>query len=262
MCAAGSLRIPASGLALVWALSLSAQSTLEPGGSCQVAGRVISYTTLREADVLWERRVWRTIDLQEKTNLPFLLPQAQVNGCLGLLGVIRHGLLDEGAITAYDPGSLGKDDGFRVPFDTEAVRKILSGLDTLAPNAVSRFTIKEDWIFDKQRSVMEVRIIGLAPMVEVRGEDGELRGHRPLFWLYFPECRTLFARWLAARQEDGDPVSYEGLFASRRFSSTIIKVSNMQDRMIDEHRTGLDALLESEAIRQQLLHMGFDLWNY
>ena len=99
-------------------------------------------------------------------------------------------------------------------------------------------------------------------MAEVRGEDGELRGHRPLFWLYYPECRTLFARWLALKDEHDRSLSYEDLFAERRFSGTIVKVSNMYDRGIAEHRTGLDALLEGEAIREQLFRMGFDLWNY
>lgn len=33
---------------------------------------------------------------------------------------------------------------------------------------VTRYQLKEDWVFDKQRGVMEVRIIGLAPMREVR----------------------------------------------------------------------------------------------
>ncbi|MEO8590203.1 MAG: gliding motility protein GldN, partial [Flavobacteriales bacterium] len=215
-----------------------------------------------EADVMWERRVWRVIDLKEKMNLPFLLPSAEVNGCLGLFGVIRHGLLDEGAITAYDPGPLADDDAFKVPFGREGIRTLFAALDTLPEQSVTRIMIKEDWIFEKQRSVMEVRIIGIAPMVEVRGEDGELRGHHPLFWLYYPECRTLFARWLALKQEDDTRLSFEDLFAKRRFTSMIVKVSNMYDRMVDDHSAGLDALLESESIRQQLFQIGFDLWNY
>ena len=32
--------------------------------------RVIPYTHVREADVMWHRRVWRQIDLREKINHP------------------------------------------------------------------------------------------------------------------------------------------------------------------------------------------------
>jgi hypothetical protein len=36
--------------------------------------RVIPYAPLREADVMWLRRVWRRIDLREKNESPHLLP--------------------------------------------------------------------------------------------------------------------------------------------------------------------------------------------
>ena len=32
--------------------------------------KYVPYTTLREADVMWSKRVWRVIDLREKMNLP------------------------------------------------------------------------------------------------------------------------------------------------------------------------------------------------
>ena len=119
------------------------------------------------------------------------------------MSVIRHGLKDEGGITAYDPGPDGEDDAFRARMSGTALSAVLAGIDTLGPDAVGRFMIKEDWLFDRSRSVMEARIIGLAPMIEVRGEFGELRGFRPLFWLYYPECRQLFSWWNAAVGADG-----------------------------------------------------------
>ena len=32
--------------------------------------RVVPYTHVREADVMWHRRIWREIDLREKINHP------------------------------------------------------------------------------------------------------------------------------------------------------------------------------------------------
>lgn len=237
------------------------QTALEPL-DCRAPGLVKPYEAIREADVMWERRAWRTVDLNDPVNLPFRASQGGLPGCMSLFGLVRHGLLDEGGIVAYDPGPTGQDDAFRVPFGREALRTLFAALDTLSTSAVTRFMIKEDWIFDKRRSVMEARIIGIAPMLELRSDDGELRGHRPLFWLYYPECRLLFARWAASADKDGRRLSFEDLFAQRRFKGTIVKVSNMQDRTLSGHRAGLDALLESEGLREQLFQMGFDLWHY
>lgn len=240
---------------------LFGQHALDPL-SCQYVGGVVPYAPLRQADVAWERRVWRVVDLHDPMNHPLLSPQEEVKGCWGLLAILRNTLLGEGGITAYDPGPLAEDDTFKIPFSREDLLHLYAGLDSSPFRAMTRLMIKEDWVFDKQRSVMEVRIIGIAPMVEVRGADGELRGHIPLFWLYYPECRYVFSRWPALQAKGGQRLSYEELFAQRRFRSVIAKVSTTQGRMIAGYTMGLDALLESEHFREQLEQVGFDLWNY
>ena len=35
---------------------------------------VIPYDNIREADIFWEKRIWRNIDFREKINLPFTWP--------------------------------------------------------------------------------------------------------------------------------------------------------------------------------------------
>ena len=37
--------------------------------------RVLPYQPLREADIFWEKRIWRVIDIREKMNLPFAYPE-------------------------------------------------------------------------------------------------------------------------------------------------------------------------------------------
>jgi len=237
------------------------QTVLDAGSdACRANGIFRTYAHFREADVAWERRVWRIIDLSEPGNAP-LRAVTRAAGCLGLMQVIRYGLRDDGGIVAYDPGLDGKDDSFRKPMQRSALLRALDQLDMLPAFAVSRFMIKEDWILDRARSRMEVRIIGIAPMVEMRGTEGELRGHRPLFWLYYPECRQLFA-WWAAFNDGDEPVSFEELLDQRLFKSTITRVSDMSGRTVNATATGVDALLRSEEIRRQLEEVGFDLWHY
>lgn len=244
--------------------------------------RVVPPAHIREADAMWSRRVWRRIDLREKVNHPLYFPLTPIEDRKCLFDVLRDALLTEGSITAYDPGALLRVDGFTDPMAPSEVEALLHRVDTvhtedlatgeLVPvrvesevgaDEITQYLVKEDWVFDKQRSVLDIRIIGLAPMREVRGEDGELRGYAPLFWLYYPELRYLLAQHDAFnRQNDAARPTFEDVFRKRLFSSTIVKVSNVQDRWIADHLTGVDALLEAERLKQELLEFEVDLWHY
>ncbi|MBK8227520.1 MAG: gliding motility protein GldN [Flavobacteriales bacterium] len=249
-------------ISAIASLSLHGQDALGPDGPCRGDGMVRTYAPLREADAIWSRRAWRVLDLNEPSNKLLAEPAADAAHCRSLIDVIRHGLRDEGGIRAFIAGKDGLDDGFRTVLGRTQLMQELAAMDTMRALAVRRYMIKEDWIFDKARSVMEVRIIGLAPMVEVRGELGELRGYRPVFWLYYPECRRLFAWWVAGTGPEGSPITYENILDGRLFRGTISKVSSMQDRAISATSTSIDALLESDAVRRQLDAIGFDLWHY
>ena len=244
--------------------------------------RVVPYVHLREADVQWHRRIWRTIDLRQKMNLPLHYPLEPVNGQRSLWDVIRKAVFDDGSVTAYDPGPLLQDDGFRRVLSNAELDRLLNAVEPswtpsladpdqnilvvvptpLESKDIMMYRLKEDWILDKQRGVMEVRIIGLAPMREVRGEDGELRGHAPVFWLYFPELRYVLANATAFNpQNEAEHRSLDAVFAKRMFSSTVTAVSNVYGRSLPEYLTGVDALLEAERIEQGLFQYEHDLWN-
>ena len=245
--------------------------------------RVVPYAHIREADVMWARRVWREIDLREKINHPLYYPVTPISDRKSLFDVIRQALLTDGSITAYSAGALGDEDEFKKALLPSELKDMFLRVDTqltedpdnpgeflqvvqeipLESADVKRYRIKEDWVFDKQRSSMDIRIIGIAPMREKIGDDGESKGFQTLFWLYFPECRYVFANWdVFNRENDAERRSYEDLFWKRQFSSTIIKWSNVYDRSINQYRTGLDALLEGEEIKQSLFEFEHDLWNF
>jgi gliding motility associated protien GldN len=245
--------------------------------------RAMAYSNLREADVMIAKRVWRTIDLRQRMNHLLFYPLEPAQGRCSLFDVIKRALLVEGTLTAYDPGVLLQDDSFSRELTVDELRSLLEPIDTMwtpslddpdllqpvvVPMSVStvditRYQIKEEWYFDKQRGMMDTRIIGLAPLREVCGENGELRGHAPLFWLYYPELRHLLANAEAFdRGNDGARHTYEQVFEERLFSSYIIKESNVHDRRIGDHLQGLDALLEAERTEQRLFEAEHDLWNH
>ena len=123
--------------------------------------------------------------------------------------------------------------------------------------------MKEDWIWDRQRSERYIRIIGIAPMIEDYDRDGDSMGYATLFWLYYPECRYVFANADVFNLfNDAQRRTYEDLFQKRYFSSYIVKHSNVYDRSVGEFARGMDALAESERIKEELFNLEHDLWHY
>ena len=244
--------------------------------------RVVPYPHLREADVMYKRRIWQEIDLRQKFNHPFYFPLDPIQDRSNLFDVIREALLVEGSLVAYSAGPLGEDDEFTFPLSADSIRTILNPVtlvkqyddfgevigtvqqsNELSSDKITRYRIKEDWIWDRQRSERYVRILGIAPMMEDFDVDGNSVGFRPLFWLYYPECRYVFANSEVYNMfNDAQRRTFEDLFQKRYFSSYIVKEDNAFNRQIVSYARGLDALAESERIQQELFNIEHDIWNY
>ena len=261
--------------------------------------RVVSYIHLREADVMWSKRIWRVLDLKEKKNHKLYYPLEPQNDRISLFEVMKYGALEEGSITVYDPGT-DLDDKFRYPvrpdngntnspefkqrlkamfgfqdtkdsvaddevvLDNNGDKIMVDFIEPYTSADIDRYVLKEDWFFDKQRSMLDVRIIGISPVVlGVNPETKEVVGLKQLFWLYFPECRYVFQNFFVYNPEnDAQRMSFDDLFWKRDFSSFVQKESNVFDRKISPNWDGLDALLESERVRNEIFTFEHDLWHF
>ncbi|MFZ4414593.1 MAG: hypothetical protein ACOYOV_16055 [Bacteroidales bacterium] len=52
------------------------------------------------------------------------------------------------------------------------------------------------------------------------------------------------------------------MFMKRFFQSYIIKEDNTYNRTIASYKTGLDALLEAEKIKENIFNLEHDLWEF
>lgn len=242
-----------------------------------LSAKVTPYPNLRESDVAFAKRVWREIDIREKMNQYLASPKQR------LIDVIMDAVA-AGELTAYDPTPTKDDpdgDSFGTPLKPGQARakmadsslvdkfdkdgnKIGSTLRAgeFNPDSVVKFRIKEDWIFDKQRSIFEPRIIGIAPMVKPKAGSLDL-DYQPAFWVYFPDARPIFAtKEVVSRDNDATGLSFDDVFVKRIFTSYVVKESNDKDERIKDYATGIDKLYESERIKKSLMDWELNLWQY
>lgn len=291
--------------------------------------RLIPYEYVREADVIWSKRVWQYIDLREKINHNLYYPFDEITlegrwirnaTRWSLWTVLRNHVLN-GDLRLFSPFNpynvFGEKDGDQLKYPVDplpgmnfytdsAYREQLvyffgylgpqsdvpltdefgdplikvnaEGIEEMVyPNRdtmwyvskdIVQYKIKEDWFFDKERSVLDVRILAIAPVVydietnEATGQKS-IKGLKDLFWLYFPHCRFVLNNYFVYNDKnDAQWMSFDDVFWKRRFNSTIYKSSSVYDRKVDSYRTGVDALMESDKIKEEIRTIEHDVWSF
>ncbi len=288
-------------------------------------------THIREADVMWSKRIWRTIDLRQKMNLVLYYPLDSAT--LGKRSFVQL-IYDEfivnpenigpDRIKVYEDYRLRPQDilsreealNYITPSDSVSVEEETSALEDANTDASStddsgwgdeedylddtgsdfviirkfdtksfydvkpqviKIDIMEDWFFDKQRSVLDVRILAIGlnfPLWEteesLNADDislfngwKQVKGDGKTLWFYFPALRPVLAQHECfKRHNDAARVSYDDIFLSRMFGSYITKEENVYDRYIKDYTGGLDALLEAEKISNEIEEFEQNLWEY
>lgn len=248
----------------------------------------LPYEYLREDDAVYREKVWREIDTREKMNLPFRYSANEDNGNQRFISILFKAIQDgpdNGGVTVFNPS----DDRFTTPMTVAEVAKMIAGEPVSVPmydslgnvtgykqttpevnlDSFYKFEIKEEVIFDKESSRLFWRILGIAPLKNVITSQGINLGEAPLFWVYYPDMRPIFAKYEVYNGKNyGARMSWEELFESRMFYGRIIKstLNNPFDEMLSQQQGLKDnrilQLLEGENIQNKIFDYEQNLWSY
>ena len=225
-----------------------------------------------ESNIMWKKTVIREIDFRQKINQVFYYPINPTEDWRNFITVVYDGIMS-GDITPYRVENniddmvtpLTRDDFEKentkigdppvIWKDGEEVANEIPFRDRMLN--VTRLRIKEDWYFDKKLSQFLVRIIALGPIVVE--EDGLSQ----VCWIPYEESRNVLAKSFAFnRNNAAQRRTYDEVLQKRIFDSYIIKEENVYDRYINSYALNIDALYESERIKNEMFDFEQGLWEY
>ncbi|MDD3280529.1 MAG: gliding motility protein GldN [Bacteroidales bacterium] len=285
---------------------------------------------LDEEYIHYSALIWRVIDLREKINLPLYFP-TEVKGNWKSFAQIIWETVDSTENNTM-PVRVYSTEYFDIPlsnsefkekfslepitiqlwlkdefgnqmFDEYTGDPISTGDTTIpqyaSPREILQYDIKELYYVDNQRSMLDVRIMGICPILQkgasdmfedieeeppMEGEfaEGEGEGEgleayeedmgeiittklTPLGWLYYPEFRPVMAKnEVFNLHNNANRRSYDDIFLQRHFSSFIRAEENVYDnREINWYIVnGLDQILEAEKIKHKIFAFEHDMWEY
>ena len=133
-----------------------------------------------------------------------------------------------------------------------------------------KYIIQEVIFFDKHYSRMYSKIMAIAPLNadNVTMYEGmpvmEALYGQILFWVPFDSFRKYMAQqYVTPRGSESAKITFDDFFALKKYSSYIIGMHNVYDRMIPEMATTPEEIRkEQERIENELLNVEQDLWEY
>ncbi len=253
------------------------------------------------SDIMWQKSVLRAIDLREKQNEPLMstgreMPQILIDAVkAGVVTPYKTDSLSDGTpltkeeflknlqipsteveltdeekeFAANEDSDEDWDMGDDEDGDEGDSEPESSGVEYYFAKQLYQMQIKEDMIFDKQRSVMYYDIIALGMFIPSDVPDNIKGIEIPIAWFSFSELNEKVftdnpsAIWYNP-YNDSEHRSLSDAFELRLFSSYIIKVSNPADEYIVDIYGGnpKTGIMASEWKAYELLEYEHNLWEF
>lgn len=258
----------------------------------------LKYGYIEDKDILRSKVVWEIIDLNEKINQPFYYnSDGIVSSSKSLYQILLDGVNDGSIKEVYEDElftrrlnleEIQRRTRYTVLSDAyierinageqvseEEKQQYIDVYETKTEN-VKMLKIKGMWYIDRRDGQMKYRLLGIAAMgkdpasMALRGPNGESLSENDelidLFWVFYPSARELLANSIVFNSKNlSSDISFDDVLNARRFSSVIYKSENGYGTGVIQDYIPNDAdaqLEESERIKEQILEMENDMWNY
>ena len=251
----------------------------------------LSTKRIHESDIMYKKTVIRALDLRELQNLPLFSQNKQITKLIieavqeGVLTPYASDSLDGGAKLTLaefmkkielpstdapdDDGGDGFDDFDNVDGEEPANEPAAPSANYFFPQDLYQMEIKEDLIFDKQRSVLYYDIQAFTFKVPADHPDN-IKGieipiasfsYKELIEKVFPNNPD--AIWYNP-MNDSEHHNLADAFELRLFSSYIIKVSNPNDEYLTDTYGGdpKTGIMASQWKAFELLEYEHNLWEF
>ena len=259
----------------------------------------LKYGYIDEKDILKSLVVWEIIDLNDKVNQPiYRNSDGLVNQNKSLFQVLYDAIMAGKITEVYDdemfetkiaPEQIAdrvrfeslSDAGVEKineqgkPLTDEQKKEYIDTFEVKSDN-VKLIKIKGMWYIDKRDSQMKYRMLGIAAM----GQDPTTMGqvgpdgmpianddaYIDLFLIFYPDAREILANSTVFNNRNlSSDITFDDILNARRFSSIIYKSgTGLGSGVISDYipHNADQQLEENDRIKDQILQMENDLWNY
>ena len=259
----------------------------------------LKYGYIDEKDILKSLVVWEVIDLNDKVNQPiYRNSDGLVNQNKSLFQVLYDAIMAGKITEVYDdemfetkiaPEQIADRVRFESLSDagiekineqgkplTDAQKKEYTDTFEVKSDNVKLIKVKGMWYIDKRDSQMKYRLLGIAAM----GQDPTTMGqvgpdgmpiinddaYIDLFWIFYPDAREILANSTVFNNRNlSSDITFDDILNARRFSSVIYKSgTGLGSGVISDYipKNADQQMEEHDRIKDQILQMENDMWNY
>ena len=220
-----------------------------------------------EDDIMFRKTVTRRINLKEKQNRPFMAKGYEISDLIFVAvktGKLQGYAYEIGVTDLMNKLDTAKDQNWNKKYDARDDQYY-----EMYAEDVSVLEIVEDVIFDKRRSRMYVDILVvslIAPGADAGGQDKYMASFK-----YKDLDRYFREVYVTSNQKEALWYNPNNLrrhmcladaFELRLFSSRILKVSNPEDKYLQDMYKEVEELYKAQEAEMELMEFEHNLWEF